>query len=75
MEIEELKGEKDNKIKGKWNTIVLGAIHLVKGPQVVTLKSGREYIFAPTMKEFLSKDRKYRGLNVEVKSIRLVKRK
>ena len=72
---EELKGEKDNKIKGKWNTIVLGAIHLVKGPQVVTLKSGREYIFAPTMKEFLSKDRRYRGLNVEVKSIRLVKRK
>jgi alpha-L-fucosidase len=72
---EELKVEKDNKIKGKWNTTVLGAIHLVKGQHVVTLKSGREYVFVPSMDEFRSKDRRYRGLNVEVKSIRLTKRK
>ncbi len=70
---EELKEEKDNKIKGKWNTTVLGVIHLVKGQQVVTLKSGREYIFVPSMNEFRSKDRKYRGLNVDVKNIRLTK--
>ena len=43
--------------------------------QVVTLKSGREYVFVPSMNEFRSKDRRYRGLNVEVKSIRLTKRK
>ena len=72
---EELNGEKDNKIKGKWNTTVLGSIDLVKGQQVVTLKSGREYVFVPSMNEFRSKDRRYRGLNVEVKSIRLKKRK
>ena len=72
---EDLKGEKDNKIKGKWNTTVIGAIHLVKGQQVVTLKSGREYVFVSSMNEFRSKDRRYRGLNVEVKSIMLTKRK
>ena len=72
---EDLKGEKDNKIKGKWNTTVLGAIHLEKGQQVVTLKSGREYVFVSSMNEFRSKDRRYRGLNVEVKSIMLTKRK
>ena len=70
-----MKGEKDNKIKGKWNTTVLGAIHLVKGQQVLTLKSGREYVFVSSMNEFRSKDRRYRGLNVEVKSIMLTKRK
>ena len=72
---EELKEEKDDKIKGKWNTTVLGAIHLVKGQQVVTLKSGKEYVFVSSMNEFRSKDRRYRGLNVEVKSIRISKRK
>jgi hypothetical protein len=72
---EDLKREKNNKIKDKWNTTVLGSIHLVKGQQVVTLKSGREYVFVPSMNEFRSKDRRYRGLNVEVKSIRLTKRK
>ena len=70
---EDTKGEKDNKIKGKWNTTVLGVIHLVKGQQVVTLKSGREYIFVSSINEFRSKDRKYRGLNVDVKNIRLTK--
>ena len=72
---EDTKGEKDDKIKGNWNTTVLGAIHLVKGQQVVTLKSGKEYVFVSSMNEFRSKDRRYRGLNVEVKSIMLTKRK
>ena len=73
--IEELKKGKDIEAERKWNTISIGALNLFKGFQVVTLKSGRDYIFAPTLKDFLSKDRRYRGLNVEVKSIRLIKRK
>lgn len=71
---EDLKKIKNNtKVKGKWNNAIIGNINLKKGQQVITLRSGKEYVFVPTMEEFKKKDRKYRGLNIELSQITLKK--
>ncbi|GIR18089.1 MAG: hypothetical protein CM15mP32_2760 [Flavobacteriaceae bacterium] len=44
-----------------------------EGSQVVTLKSGKS-MFLSSMNEFRSKDRRYRGLNVEVKKYQLTRK-
>ncbi|MBL4559947.1 MAG: alpha-L-fucosidase [Labilibaculum sp.] len=71
---EEIKqGKQGSKIKGKWNTVTIGTISLKKGIQTFNLRSGKEYVFVATIKEFHKKDRKYKGLNIDVAQIKLKK--
>ena len=71
---EEIKqGKQGPKVKGKWNTVTIGTISLEKGVQTFNLRSGKEYVFVPTIKEFHKKDRKYKGLNIDVAQIKLKK--
>ena len=66
--------KKENKSK-KSNFIEasIGTIMLDKGKQSFLLNSGKDYYFKTTLKEFHKQDRKYRGFNIEVKSIKFVK--
>ena len=71
---EEIKqSNHSSKIKGKWNTVTIGTISLKKGVQALNLRSGKEYIFVTTIEEFHKKDKKYKGLNIEVDQIKLKK--
>ena len=71
---EEIKKSKTNtRIKGNWNKAAIGSVYLTKGNHTFCLKSGKPYIFVASLKEFHKKDRKYRGLNIDVDKIRLKK--
>ncbi|WP_297814951.1 alpha-L-fucosidase [uncultured Polaribacter sp.] len=51
----------------------IGTIQLKKGKQTIVLKSGQSFEFKATLKEFHAQDRKHRGLNADIKVIRLRK--
>lgn len=66
---------KKSKTKGKWKVANVGTVYLKKGLHTFKLKSGKDYVFVPTIEEFHKKDRKYRGLNIDVDLIKLNKKK
>jgi len=53
--------------------VTIGKIQLKKGIHTFNLKSGKPYVFVATIKEFHKKDRKYKGLKIDVKKITLKK--
>lgn len=59
-----------NRNFGKSN---IGKIKLKKGKQTIEFTSGEEFEFKASLKEFHAQDRSYRGLNTDVKLIKLVK--
>ena len=70
--------EKHTKVKQlqdkKFGKATVGLIKLKKGKQTLLFTSGKEFEFKASLKEFHAQDRSYRGLNTEVKVIRLVKK-
>lgn len=61
------------KLKGEWKDAIVGTIYLKKGLNTFKLKSGKDYVFVPTIEEFHKKDRTYKGLNIDVEFINLNK--
>ena len=57
----------------KFGKATVGLIKLKKGKQTLLFTSGKEFEFKASLKEFHAQDRSYRGLNTEVKVIKLVK--
>jgi len=58
----------------KFGKATVGLIKLKKGKQTLLFTSGKEFEFKASLKEFHAQDRSYRGLNTEVKVIKLVKK-
>jgi alpha-L-fucosidase len=67
------KPKRNKKITGNWKLVTVGKIQLKKGIHTFNLKSGKPYVFVATIKEFHKKDRKYKGLKIDVKKITLKK--
>jgi len=69
------KDNKESKLKGRWKLETLGTLYLKKGVHTFKLKSGKDYVFVPTIAEFHKKDRSYKGLNLDLDQIKLIKKK